>query len=553
MKTKILPFLAFITTICFNSNAQTNCNALFQKNYSNNDTSLTPSQIIANNDESFVVVGSSTVRGDVDGHVYAFVSKIDKDGFVLWSKHYVVDGKNCYFNNVRTTSDGGYICIGGIDVYRQGYHKSWLVKLDAAGNVVWNKEYEDGIGNTGSNYLGFKDIRPTGNDGFAIIADLNMESFVTGIVLIKTNASGDIQWSNYYILDSEYSNANPRGIIVDGNVITVSIQGPSNRVLQVNKNTGQFIWMKTFQFPNETVYPFYSMQEIYKSGTNYILSITKSAKSVYDQAVFYINKNGQPLQALKITENLGPKNVSIIDATAIPTHDGGFITSKILKGSTTNTYINKFNAKGKVEWNKGLTSLTTTLLKEMPDSGFVSLITGLNISTSSGFRVIRMDKAGNTGGCVNPGIGVTTEKIACQAIDVAPASAASYQMQVSTNTINALSIGIPVQTNLCYTSCTSLVKSAASVENAVLNDTNVKLYPNPADNFIYVTFKSVTASKYTASIIDITGKVVKHVNGKSIAGTNIITTGLKELPKGNYVIRIVNGSNGIVLSKFVKQ
>ena len=69
--------------------------------------------------------------GDAD----AWVLKLDSAGAVTWQKTYGGAGGD-YANSIQQTSDGGYIVAGN------GSHSAWLIKLDASGAITWEKAYK---------------------------------------------------------------------------------------------------------------------------------------------------------------------------------------------------------------------------------------------------------------------------------------------------------------------------------------------------------------------------------------------------------------------------
>ena len=54
---------------------------------------------------------------------------------------------------VVQNSDGGYAIAGRTASFGAGGHDVWLVKTDAAGNMLWNKTY-GGTGNEQANCYG---------------------------------------------------------------------------------------------------------------------------------------------------------------------------------------------------------------------------------------------------------------------------------------------------------------------------------------------------------------------------------------------------------------
>jgi hypothetical protein len=97
-----------------------------------------------------------------------------------------------------------------------------------------------------------------------------------------------------------------------------------------------------------------------------------------------------------------------------------------------------------------------------------------------------------------------------------------------------------------FPSCLNL--STVSIKENKNIDAAVKLYPNPATDYLYIEF-SESKNKVTVEVFDIMGKIVK-------AGTfnderKYITLPVSELAKGLYTVKI-SGTDMTVTKKFVK-
>lgn len=104
--------------------------------------------IAPTSDGGFIVVGdTSSYNGNVTGkHGSAdyWVVKLDGSGNIIWQK--CLGGSNSdYGKSIRQTADGGYIVAGytassdGDVTGYQGSYDYWIVKLDAAGNLTWQR------------------------------------------------------------------------------------------------------------------------------------------------------------------------------------------------------------------------------------------------------------------------------------------------------------------------------------------------------------------------------------------------------------------------------
>ena len=156
-----------------NSNGSLN----WQKTYGGSDYEYT-NCIKQTNDGGFIVSAQAASNdGDVSNnksHNGYWLIKLDINGNLKWSKTF--EGINLErTNNVQQTTDGGYLIVGGsqtINSYNAGTRSNidyWVVKLQANGNLNWQKTY-GGSKNDRANC-----IQKT-NDGHYIIAGYTFSS-----------------------------------------------------------------------------------------------------------------------------------------------------------------------------------------------------------------------------------------------------------------------------------------------------------------------------------------------------------------------------------------
>jgi hypothetical protein len=118
--------------------------------------------------------------------------KLDANGNVQWQKTYGGTYDD-YANSIQQTSDGGYIVAGRTYSFGAGYADVWVLKLDASGNVQWQKTY----GGTYDDYA--NSIQQTSDGGY-IVAGVT-KSFRAGnadVWVLKLDASGNVQWQKIY-------------------------------------------------------------------------------------------------------------------------------------------------------------------------------------------------------------------------------------------------------------------------------------------------------------------------------------------------------------------
>ena len=100
------------------------------------------------NDGGFITVGSASPSLTEPKKYY--VVKTDQMGNLQWEK-YLGGSDDDHANSVELTSDGGYLVFGESrstdgDVENNiGQYDVWIVKLDALGNIVWEKSIGTGF------------------------------------------------------------------------------------------------------------------------------------------------------------------------------------------------------------------------------------------------------------------------------------------------------------------------------------------------------------------------------------------------------------------------
>ena len=162
-------------------------------------------------DGGLIIAGYSTssLNGDVTGVNHGFIDvwvvRSDFNGDIVWDK--LLGGNNDEEAlSIQQTTDGGYIIAGysfssangNVTATNHGSNDYWIVKLDAAGNISWNKL----LGGTASEYA--TSIQQTADGGY-VVAGYSQSSAngnVTGVNhglkdywIVKLDAAGNITWN----------------------------------------------------------------------------------------------------------------------------------------------------------------------------------------------------------------------------------------------------------------------------------------------------------------------------------------------------------------------
>ena len=193
-------------------------------------------------DGGYIISGYSQFLGSNNEDVCLI--KTDLKGNTEWIKYYGGTGYEIAYWT-QETSDGGYIVVGYTTSFGRGNEDVYLIKTDASGNIEWTKTY----GGTDTD-SGFS-VQQTTDDGY-IIAGFT-DSFGEGsydAYIIKTDAIGDEVWSKTYG-GAQYDKAYSIQAISDGTYIvsgtTRSFEDSDGDVYILKlDSSGDTIWTKTY-------------------------------------------------------------------------------------------------------------------------------------------------------------------------------------------------------------------------------------------------------------------------------------------------------------------
>jgi len=148
--------------------------------------------VIATADGGFVIAGVTNSFGAGGTDVY--LMKVNAFGSVLWEKTYGTSA-NDWGNAAAATNDGGFVIAGyttgDLQVGTNG--DAYLVKTDAAGNMVWEGRYGGDLAARAN------DVLATPDGGYMLIGSIY--SPINGnwdMYAVKTDASGVMQWENNF-------------------------------------------------------------------------------------------------------------------------------------------------------------------------------------------------------------------------------------------------------------------------------------------------------------------------------------------------------------------
>jgi len=238
---------------------------------SNNESAKS---ITKTSDGGYAILGyTQSLDGDVINKTNTsydyWLLKFDQNHNLQWQKTYGGSGDD-RGNEVIQTTDGGYAILGysqsndGDVSENFGFSDYWVSKLDASGNILWEKSLgyagtDTGISIKETNDLGFLltgvlDVTASGGNGNSKNTKINHAG--GDYWVIKLNMAGDKQWSKYYggtFTDTPYDviETEDNGYIIVGSSDSADVDISSSQgtydfwVIKIN-STGTMVWEKSF-------------------------------------------------------------------------------------------------------------------------------------------------------------------------------------------------------------------------------------------------------------------------------------------------------------------
>jgi hypothetical protein len=166
-------------------------------------------------DGGFIVTGvTASLSGNGVEDVYLL--KIDKDGNKTWEKTFGKKGRTEKGSSVQQTSDGGYIIVGQTvwgGAQWETESDVYLIKTDANGNEIWEKEFGGDLTDIGYS------VEQTSDGGYIISGFTGSFEDLGATYLIKTDANGNKVWERIFEGISGLSERNSVQQTTDGGYI----------------------------------------------------------------------------------------------------------------------------------------------------------------------------------------------------------------------------------------------------------------------------------------------------------------------------------------------
>jgi len=187
-------------------------------------------------DQGIAFCGYSVLWPDM---YLSYIVKLDAAGQMLWEKSYF----DCFMEIIydgHSTSDGGFGLVGIARENTPADFYMRFIKTDSNGDTLWTKKFGEV-----DEYIGTS-FSQLDEDGFILVADKS-EISNDLIVLFRLNSSGDSLWSNIaYESEDNYSTSicttNDNGFMIAGGV---SYNNPDAMIIKTDES-GNLLWMETY-------------------------------------------------------------------------------------------------------------------------------------------------------------------------------------------------------------------------------------------------------------------------------------------------------------------
>lgn len=323
----------------------------FNKTYPYNGAGSSARDIIQSSDGGYALIGwiSNTTTYDQEG---MYVAKVDSTGQLQWSK--ILGSNSITGSSIVETSDRGYLAFGYVNSTVGGSQDLYVAKLDANGNLLWNKTF-GGVNDDTSVQV----IR-TVDGGYALLGQVSSPVDYSSLYtqVIKIDANGNIQWNKTYPttsigVGSCLMQVND-GYLVAG-FLTTQFNAKDFLLFKID-NSGTLLWNKTYGGPIDD-----SVESLMQTpdGGYMLIGKTNPIDAFFEESqqilMVKVNAGGEMQWNRTIHTETGSKEVVYQFGDAAQTLDGGYAfvgLNLTLQSFSANALLIKTDALGNIQWTK---------------------------------------------------------------------------------------------------------------------------------------------------------------------------------------------------------
>lgn len=293
--------------------------------------------LVEASDGGYVMAGQTNSFGA--GGIDVYVVKINAPGNIVWTKTIGGAGVD-YVYSMDVTSDGGYILGGTTSSYGAGGEDMYFIKLDAGGNIQWTKV----VGGAGADRG--QEVVQTNDGGYAMAGQTNsFGSSNDDMYVVKLDAAGNLIWDKRFgtagSLDQAFSltATSDGGLALCGTsyFFTGAAASSSTEYAIIKLDAaGSLQWTRLIRNPDApNIYPDYARSIIQTADGGYMISGDagrKKASGGYVPKIFLVkldasgNVSWNRFYGATSIPGFSAEN-SEYGESVIQTSDGGYVVA----------------------------------------------------------------------------------------------------------------------------------------------------------------------------------------------------------------------------------
>ena len=342
----------------------------------------------------FNLLRNDEVQGNFSSISYAQPTRPSSEmDAALWNRTYggVFDDSA---GSLIEVSAGGFICVGRTNSWGNGMTDAWLVRLDADGNLLWNRTYGGPDHDSGRSVIecsdgGFAFVGTTYSFGPGAPPDAN------NVWLVRTDADGNLLWNQTYGCDicdngRDLVECSDGGFALAANS-KIAGSGDFDIWLIRTDVDGNPLWWRTYGELNSHE----DVDQILQVGSGFLLvGKTNSIETKDDVFLVRTDENGNTLW----TQTYSTPIFDDAECT-IPVSSGGFIIAGGIGSNWFMIWLIRIDDTGQHLWNNTYGGPYTSAggIVECSDGGFA--ISGSTSSSPYLYGpdafLLRLDQNGN--------------------------------------------------------------------------------------------------------------------------------------------------------------
>ncbi len=307
-------------------------------------------------DGGYILAGFTVINGTNNWDVY--LVKADASGNMEWEKTFGGDGYDIA-RAVQQANDGGYLIAGATESDVPGLRKVYLIKTDASGNLEWENTFD-------------------GMEAFSLQLTTDNGYIITGsgsgrVYLLKTDALGNMLWQKFIGGEgsshgrSVYQTADS-GYVVAG--LAINLDGIQDSYLVKTDASGNVEWEQRYNTDSKD--NLFSVQQTTDGG--YIMAGTTESNEMDIHDVYVIKADA--LGNMEWNQTFGGSGYDY-GRFVYQTTDGGYIvagTTDSYGAGLRDFYLVKSDATGNIQWEQafgGVSYETDLSAQKTADGGCV--------------------------------------------------------------------------------------------------------------------------------------------------------------------------------------